>query len=102
MTEAAQANPAGWQLRIGIHVGPVVAGVVGQSKFAFDLWGDTVNVAARLSDYGADGAVYLSEAAWRQLDGRARGQPLGPVALKGKGEVEVYRCEGVDGESGSR
>jgi class 3 adenylate cyclase len=55
-----------------------------------------VNVAARLSDYGADGAVYLSAAAWRQLDGRARGQPLGPVALKGKSEIEVYRCDGVD------
>ena len=55
-----------------------------------------MNVAARLSDLGADGAVYLSEAAWRQLDGRARGQPLGPVALKGKGEIEVYRCEGVE------
>jgi adenylate cyclase len=96
MAEAAKANPAGWQLRIGIHVGPVVAGVVGQSKFAFDLWGDTVNVAARLSDYGADGAVYLSEAAWHQLDGRARGQPLGPVALKGKGEIEVYRCESIE------
>ena len=72
----------------------MVAGVVGQSKFTFDVWGDTVNVAARLSDYGADGAVYLSDAAWRQLDGRARGQPLGPVALKGKGEIEIYRCEG--------
>ena len=66
------------------------------SKFTFDLWGDTVNVAARLSDFGADGAVYLSEAAWRQLDGRARGQPLGPVALKGKGAIAVYRCEGID------
>ena len=96
MADAARANPANWQIRIGIHVGPVVAGVVGQSKFTFDVWGDTVNVAARLSDYGAEGAVYLSEAAWRQLDGRARGQPLGPVALKGKGDIEIYRCEGVE------
>ena len=96
MAAAAEANPARWQIRIGIHVGPVVAGVVGQSKFTFDVWGDTVNVAARLSDFGADGAVYLSEAAWRQLDGRARGQPLGPVALKGKGAIEVYRCDGID------
>jgi class 3 adenylate cyclase len=96
MAEAARTNPASWQIRIGIHVGPVVAGVVGQSKFTFDVWGDTVNVAARLSDFGADGAVYLSAAAWRQLDGRARGQPLGPVALKGKSEIEVYRCDGVD------
>jgi adenylate cyclase len=96
MAEAARSNPAGWQIRVGIHVGPVVAGVVGQSKFTFDVWGDTVNVAARLSDYGADGAVYLSEAAWCRLDGRARVQPLGPVALKGKGAIEVYRCEGVE------
>ena len=96
MAEAARANPASWQIRIGIHIGPVVAGVVGQSKFTFDVWGDTVNVAARLSDYGVDGAVYLSEAAWRQLAGRARGQPLGPVALKGKGAIAVYRCEAID------
>jgi class 3 adenylate cyclase/CheY-like chemotaxis protein len=96
MAEAAKANPASWQIRIGIHLGPVVAGVIGQSKFTFDVFGDTVNVAARLSDYGADGAVYLSGAAWRQLDGRGRGQPLGPVALKGKGEIEIYRCEGVE------
>ena len=96
MADAARANPASWQIRIGIHLGPVVAGVVGQSKFTFDVWGDTVNVAARLSDYGAEAAVYLTDAAWRQLDGRARGQPLGPVALKGKGEIEIYRCEGVE------
>jgi class 3 adenylate cyclase len=55
-----------------------------------------VNVAARLSDYGADGAVYLSEAAGRQLDGRVRGQPLGPVALKGKGAIEVFRCADIE------
>jgi class 3 adenylate cyclase len=96
MAEAARTNPASWQIRIGIHVGPVVAGVVGQSKFTFDLWGDTVNVAARLSDLGEIGAVHLSEAAWRRLDGRARGVPLGPVTLKGKGAIEVYRCESVE------
>jgi adenylate cyclase len=96
MAEAARTNPAGWQIRIGIHLGPVVAGVVGQKKFTFDVWGDTVNVAARLSDLGETGAVHLSETAWRRLDGRARGQPLGPVALKGKGAIEVYRCEGVE------
>ncbi|MCE3250093.1 MAG: adenylate/guanylate cyclase response regulator, partial [Geminicoccaceae bacterium] len=96
IAEAARTNPARWQIRIGIHLGPVVAGVVGQSKFTFDLWGDTVNVAARLSDLGATGGVHLSEPAWRQLAGRARGIPLGPVALKGKGEIQVYRCESLD------
>jgi class 3 adenylate cyclase/CheY-like chemotaxis protein len=96
IAEAARTNPARWQIRIGIHLGPVVAGVVGQSKFTFDLWGDTVNVAARLSDLGATGAVHLSEPAWRQLAGRARGVPLGPVTLKGRGEIQVYRCESVE------
>jgi class 3 adenylate cyclase len=96
MAKAARTNPAGWQIRVGIHLGPVVAGVVGQSKFTFDVWGDTVNVAARLSDLGEVGAVHLSDAAWRRLDGRARGVPLGSVTLKGKGAVEVYRCESVE------
>jgi class 3 adenylate cyclase/CheY-like chemotaxis protein len=96
IAEAARTNPARWQIRIGIHLGPVVAGVVGQSKFTFDLWGDTVNVAARLSDLGATGGVHLSEPAWRQLAGRARGVPLGPVTLKGRGEIQVYRCESVE------
>jgi adenylate cyclase len=96
MAEAARVNPASWQIRVGIHIGPVVAGVVGQTKFTFDVWGDTVNVAARLSDLGETGAVHLSEAAWRRLDGRARGQPLGPVAIKGKGEIAVYRCGAIE------
>ena len=85
MAEAARTNQAKWQMRIGIHVGPVVAGVVGQSKFTFDLWGDTVNVAARLSDLGSEGAVYLSEAAWRRLDGRARGHPPRRGRAQGQG-----------------
>jgi adenylate cyclase len=96
MADAARSNPARWQIRAGIHLGPVVAGVVGQTKFTFDVWGDTVNVAARLSDLGETGAVHLSDAAWRRLDGRVRAQPLGPVALKGKGEIEVYRCEAIE------
>jgi adenylate cyclase len=96
MADAARINPARWQIRVGIHLGPVVAGVVGQTKFSFDVWGDTVNVAARLSDFGDTGAVHLSADAWRRLAGRARGRPLGPVVLKGKGEIEVYRCEGIE------
>jgi adenylate cyclase len=92
VVDAAQRNPAGWRIRLGIHIGPVVAGVVGRSKFSFDLWGDTVNTAARLSALHADGAVYLSAEAWRRVEGRCAGDCLGPVALKGKGEIQVYRC----------
>jgi adenylate cyclase len=92
MTEAARCNPAGWQIRFGIHVGPVVAGTIGKSKFSFDLWGDTVNVAARLSDLGSAGAVYLSAPAWERVAHNCPSECLGPVELKGRGRITVYRC----------
>jgi adenylate cyclase len=92
MVEAAGRNPARWQIRIGIHVGSVVAGVIGRSKFSFDLWGDTVNTAARLSALDSEGAVCLSGAAWRRIEGRWPGCCLGRVSLKGKSGIEVYLC----------
>ena len=91
--EAARANPARWEVRTGIHVGPVVAGVVGQSKFSFDLWGDTVNVAARLAGFGQKAGVYLTAAAWNYVASRVCGTSLGCVPLKGKSATEVYRCD---------
>lgn len=93
LAEAARRTPANWQMRVGIHLGPVVAGVVGSTKFSFDLWGDTVNVAQRLSAYGGEPAIYLSADAWALVADRARGYPLGPVSIKGKGEIEIVRCE---------
>ena len=92
MAEAARAAPAAWQMRVGIHLGPVVAGVVGSRKFTFDVWGDTVNLAERLSSLGREPGIHLSAGAWRQVADRAHGDLLGPVTLKGKGEVEVIRC----------
>jgi class 3 adenylate cyclase len=96
MAEAVRRNPAGWRIRVGIHLGSVVAGVIGRSKFSFDLWGDTVNTAARLSDLDIEGAVCLSGDAWRQVADRCPGQPLGPMPLKGKGEIEVFLCHPPD------
>ncbi len=95
MAEAAQQAPAGWQLRVGIHTGPVIAGVIGRQKFAYDLWGDTINVAARLSGYGTEAAIYLTSDAWLHVSARCVGQPLGLVDLKGKGNVEVVQCIGL-------
>jgi adenylate cyclase len=95
LAEAARRNPARWQVRIGIHVGPVVAGVIGRSKFSFDLWGDTVNVAARLAGIG-DPAIHLSGAAWVHVADRCAGTCLGAVHLKGKGAIDAYRCETID------
>jgi class 3 adenylate cyclase len=92
LIEAGRSNPAGWNLRVGIHFGAVVAGIVGRSKFNFDLWGDTVNTAARLAGFG-DPAIHLSDAAWARVADRCEARPLGPIEVKGKGLVEVYRCE---------
>ena len=92
MAEAARRAPPAWQLRIGVNVGPVIAGVVGRQKFAYDLWGDTVNVAARLSGFGDKGTIHLTAAAWSRVSGHCEGRPLGPVPLKGKGAVEVVQC----------
>jgi class 3 adenylate cyclase len=92
LVEAARRNPARWEIRAGIHLGPVVAGVVGRSKFSFDLWGDTVNVAARLANIGGP-AIHLSSIAWARVAGRCHGVCLGAVPLKGKGPIEAYRCE---------
>ena len=97
MAEAARRSPGRWHLRVGIHIGPVVAGVIGRTKFNFDLWGDTVNVAARLSQFGSEGAVYLTRDAWQRVGVRCPGDSLGSVPLKGKGEIEVYACGPPDG-----
>ncbi len=80
-----------WDVRVGIHVGPVVAGVVGRQKFSFDIWGDTVNVAARLAAYGTSASINISAAAWEQVKTRIKAVPLGPVPIKGKGNLEAYR-----------
>ncbi len=96
LAEAARSTPAGWQVRSGIHQGPVVAGVVGSRKFSFDLWGDTVNLAQRLSTLGTEPAIHLSATAWASVAGRASGSPLGEVDLKGKGGVEIIRCTSLE------
>jgi class 3 adenylate cyclase len=92
---AATANLAPqWQLRVGIHVGPVVAGVIGRRQYLFDLWGDTVNTAARIESNGAPGRVTLSGVAWQQIAYCSRGESRGMVAVKGKGEMEMVRFDG--------
>ena len=96
LAEAAGSTPAGWQMRSGIHIGPVVAGMVGSRKFSFDLWGDTVNLAHRLSSLGDEPAIHLSATAWARVAGRVRGNSLGEIAVKGKGNVEVVRCLSIE------
>jgi CheY-like chemotaxis protein len=88
---SARDLPLSWDVRVGIHIGPVVAGVVGRQKFSFDIWGDTVNVAARLAGYGRQSGINLSSAAWERVQTRIDAAPLGPVPIKGKGNIDAYR-----------
>jgi len=94
MVAAAATVEPRWQVRVGVHTGPVVAGVVGSRKFLFDLWGDTVNVAARIAEWAPADSVVMSADAWAQVSDTCAGEPLGPVDLKGKGAVELVRYAG--------
>jgi len=90
MVAIAAAGEPGWRIRGGIHIGPVVGGIVGRTKFTFDLWGDTVNVAARLAGLGDGCALHLSREAFDRLADPRDVRPIGAVTLKGKGAVDVY------------
>ena len=97
MVRLADELELGWQIRVGIHVGPVVAGVLGRRQFQFDLWGDTVNTASRVESYGVSGGISLSRTAWDQLAPyQPRGRTLGRVKMKGKGLVELIEFQGFD------
>ena len=79
-------KPLGWDLRVGVHVGPVVAGVLGRKQALYDLWGDTVNVAARLESHGKPGTVNLSIEAWSRVSGHYRDFTTSNREIKGKPE----------------
>lgn len=81
--------------RVGIHTGPVVAGVVGAKKFAYDIWGDTVNTAARLEEQCEPGRVNVSEAAYWLSKYEFEWQHRGKIAAKNKGMMDMYYVTGV-------
>jgi len=87
------------QMRVGIHTGPVVAGVIGKIKFTYDLWGDTVNVASRMESSGQPGRVHLSEQTAELLQGRFLLEDRGFVECKGLGAVKTYFLNGRVGQA---
>ncbi len=80
----------GWEVRVGVHAGPVVAGVVGQERYQFDIWGDTVNVAARMSDKSKPGSVAVTQEVWQKLAPHFDAEPLGEMDVKGKGQISIF------------
>ncbi|HEX3096365.1 MAG TPA: adenylate/guanylate cyclase domain-containing protein, partial [Usitatibacter sp.] len=79
------------RIRIGLHTGPVVAGVIGKRKFIYDMWGDTVNVAFRMAADAPSGAVQVDLMTYRRLQHRFRFDEAQEVDIKGKGRMQVYR-----------
>ncbi len=86
----AQSQGRSLDLRIGLHAGPVVAGIIGDKKFVYDLWGDTVNVASRMESHGVAGAIHVSEDVYRRLADTYRMELRGEMEIKGKGKMRTY------------
>jgi adenylate cyclase len=81
-------------IRTGISTGPVIAGVIGRKKFAYDLWGDTVNLACRLESIGQAGGIQMSEATYERLKGKYRFGDARSAHIKGRGTETVYSLSG--------
>lgn len=79
-------------VRIGIDTGPVIAGVIGRHKFAYDLWGDTVNTASRMESHGVPGRIQVTERTYRHLRDAYALEPRGQVEIKGKGTMDPGSC----------
>ena len=95
MIVAARELDPHWEVRVGVNCGPVVAGIVGHQRYQFDVWGDTVNTAARMTSYGNSGTVTMSHDAWLQVQDDCEGRMVGQIEIKGKGGVDVIECYGL-------
>jgi len=85
-----QDHNARWQVRIGMALGPIIAGVVGVSKFAYDVWGDTVNLASRLETTSEPGRIHVAAVLAKRLQSTYVVEPRGSIDLKGKGPTETF------------
>jgi len=83
-----------FQMRIGIHTGPVVAGVIGVKKFIYDLWGDTVNIASRMESQGVPGCIQVTQVVYERLRHQYLFEERGAIEIKGKGKMITYLLKG--------
>jgi len=88
--EKVLRNEPVWELRLGIHTGPLVAGVVGRRKFAYDIWGDTVNIASRMEENGAVGMINISESTYQEVREYFECDHRGKIEAKGIGKIDMY------------
>jgi len=79
-----------FRLRIGLNTGPVIAGVIGTKKFAYDLWGDTVNIASRMEAHAPPGGILVTASTYQRLQNHYSFKPGRVIRVKGKGEVLTY------------
>ncbi|WP_010526373.1 adenylate/guanylate cyclase domain-containing protein [Thermophagus xiamenensis] len=84
-----------WELRIGIHTGPVISGMVGRKKISFDIWGDTVNIASRMESSGMPGEINISGTTWQLVKEFFESQYRGKMPIKYKGETDMYFIKGI-------
>lgn len=94
LTEFNLNQGQNFRIRIGISTGLVVAGVIGWKKFAYDLWGDTVNIASRMESHGIPGNIQVSESTYQRLKGIYIFEERGEVEIKGKGKMKAYFLKG--------
>jgi adenylate cyclase len=84
-----------FEIRIGVHTGPVVAGIVGEKKFAYDIWGDTVNVASRMESSGEAGKINISGSTYDLVKDKFKCMYRGKIQAKNKGEIDMYYVETI-------
>jgi class 3 adenylate cyclase len=88
-----------FQIRMGVHSGELVAGVIGTRKYVYDVWGDTVNTASRMESHGLPGEIQVSEDTYRLLRHGYRFEERGLIEVKGHGQVRAYLLRGRRSEA---